>query len=454
MQTIPAISVRLQNITTLNLDAIKNKTEKSEQAADDAMKLLITIVSFIFIVGLTFVINFPSVITNPIQKLTDSIREIGLKNFSHRIHIDSNDEFGEVANAFNEMAEKVEHFENSNLNQIIFEKSRAEAVINSLKDASIGIDKNDIVLFANDQAMQLLGITAEDIIGINIAVISKRNDLFRFLLEEKNNLPFKIVVGDRENYFVKELIEIDQANAKSRVIVLKNITSFKELDVAKNNFIATISHELKTPLASSDLGLKLLTDERTGTLSPEQQELIKNLRLDNQRMLRILSELLNMSQVEAGKILMDLGEVDVYELADNAIEGGYTAANAKQIIIKKDFGANIGKVKADPEKTGWVLNNLLSNAIKHAPSDSIISLKIRELVTTIEFSVIDKGPGIPEEYIPRVFDRFFKVPGSASGGTGLGLAISKEFIEAEGGMIWIKSEIGSGTEFGFRLPKI
>src|SRR4030095_16352938 len=129
-----------------------------------------------------------------------------------------------------------------------------------------------------------------------------RNDLFKYLLTEKTNIPFKIVVDTKENYFTKEVIEIPQENSKSTVIVVKNITSFKELDVAKTNFIATISHELKTPLASSDFSLKLLEDERNGELNPEQKELVKNIKSDNQRLLRILSELLDLSQVESGRI--------------------------------------------------------------------------------------------------------------------------------------------------------
>lgn len=128
---VDKISFELQHILLLNMAAIKNKNEVAEKSAEDAMTFLITIVAFIFIIGLTFTYNFPSILTNPIQKLTTAIKEIGHKNYSHRIHVDSKDEFGQLANAFNEMAERLEYFESSNLNKIIFEKARAEAVINS-----------------------------------------------------------------------------------------------------------------------------------------------------------------------------------------------------------------------------------------------------------------------------------------------------------------------------------
>src|SRR5205814_7590754 len=117
----------------------------------------------------------------------------------------------------------------------------AEAVINSLKDASIGIDRNSIILFANNQALQLLGVGAKDVVGRPASEVAERNDLFRFLLNEKNNIPFKVIVDGKENYFSKEIIDVQQEDARNTVIVVKNITSFKELDVAKTNFIATVS---------------------------------------------------------------------------------------------------------------------------------------------------------------------------------------------------------------------
>ena len=442
----------IQRILALNMSAIEIKNKKAGNTADQALTYISFLAAVIFLIGFTFSFNFPSVLTTPINSLTEGIQEISKKNYRHRIHLERKDEFGQMADAFNDMAERLEYFENSNLNKIIFEKARAEAVINSLKEASIGIDKNDIILFANDQALQLLGIQAKDIIGKPVGEISKRNDLLRFLLEEKGSVPFKIVVDNRENYFTKEIMDIAQDGSNSKVIVLRNITSFKELDVAKTNFIATISHELKTPLASSDFSLKLLEDERVGKLSGEQKELLQNLKQDNQRMLRILSELLNMAQVEAGRIQLDISEVNPLNIADNAINTVLNTAKEKNIAIRKNYQENLGKIKADAEKTGWVLNNFLTNAIKHSSNDSTITVSIRKSGSDIEFSVLDQGQGIPSEYLAKVFDRFFKVPGSKAGGTGLGLAISKEFIEAEGGQIWVKSEIGSGSTFGFSLP--
>lgn len=445
---------QLHFILNTNMNAIERKNSRTETKAENALTLISLIAGIIFLVAFTFSFNFPSVLTGPIRKLTEAIQEISRKNYKYRIHIKNKDEFGQMADAFNAMAERLEYFESSNLNKLMFEKSRAEAVINSLKDASIGIDKNSIILFANNQALQLLGLEAKDIVSRPSTDVADRNDLFRFLLNEKNNIPFKIVVDGKENYFTKEIIEVQQEEARNTVIVVRNITSFKELDVAKTNFIATVSHELKTPLASSDFSLKLLEDGRNGKLTKDQKDLVHHLKQDNQRMLRILSELLNMSQVEAGKIQLEIRSVKPASIVNNAINAVNAAAREKEIHFERHIDEELPSVRADAEKTGWVLNNFLSNAIKYSSAGGKIFVSIKLVDGSLQFSVKDEGTGIPEEYLPKIFERFFKVPGSNKTGTGLGLAISKEFIEAEGGKIWVKSKPGEGSEFGFDLPVV
>lgn len=444
---------QLQTILSLNMQAIQQKSENSEAASEKAVTIIITSVAIILLVGFTFSVNFPSILTDPISKLTEAINEISRKNYHHRIYIQSKDEFGQLANSFNEMAERLEYFESSNVAKLIFEKSRAEAVINSLKDASIGIDKNDTILFANEQALQLLGVAAKEVVGIKSAVLAGRNDLFRFLLEEKTNNPFKVIIENRENYFLKETIEIEQESTSAKLIVLKNITSFKELDVAKTNFIATISHELKTPLASSDFSIKLLNDERIGKLTPEQKELINNLSTDNQRMVRILSELLNLAQIETGRIQLKNQPVTISKVVEESVTAVAAAAKEKTVQIQQSIPSGIPEMEGDPDKIVWILNNLLTNAIKFSPPDDSILLQVVQTPTAIEFSVKDHGPGIEASLQARIFERFYQVPGQSSQkGSGIGLAICKEMVEAMGGTIWVKSKMGEGSTFGFTLP--
>jgi two-component system, NtrC family, sensor histidine kinase KinB len=450
-QTRKEIETKLQSILALNMQAIQRKSTSAKKTAEDALAIIIAIAGCVFIIALTFLVNFPSVITNPINSFTEAIIEIANKNYSYRIHINNKDEFGKLAGAFNNMAERLQYFESSNLNKLLFQKSRAEAVINSLKDASVGLDKNNIILFANEQALQLLNLRNEDMVGNKADKVAQKNDLFKFLLESNSGTPFKIVIQNHENYFIKETIEIDQPDTQSKVIVVKNITSFKELDEAKTNFIATVSHELKTPLAASDFSLRLLEDARTGELSLEQKELITNLKQDNQRMLKILSELLNMSQLEAGKIQLNFIQTNPKNIIDKAIHAVETNAREKNISVKTYTEDNLPNINADEDKTIWVLNNFLTNAIKYSPENNQVEISVYQQENNIIFSVKDYGKGIAKEYQSKLFDRYFKVPGSNEKGTGLGLAISKDFIEAQGGKIWVESEPGKGSVFSFTL---
>ncbi len=442
----------ISNIMRVNLQAIDNKNQNVQASAQRAKTIITICLTICLLLGFTFLFNFPSLVASPVAKLTVGIKAIANKNYSERIHLNRKDEFGDLANAFNSMAERLDEYEHSNLSKIMFEKQRAETVINSLKDASIGIDNKGIVLFANQQALQLLNLKEQDIISLSQTEVQKRNDLFRFLINEQNSIPFKIVVEGKENYFTKEIIELTHDKQKAgQVIVLKNITPFKELDVAKTNFIATISHELKTPLASSDFSLKLLEDERVGTLTAEQKELVESLKDDNKRLLRILSELLDMSQVESGKIQLTLQAVQPWGLIDKAIGSLQNAAKQKNVIIQKQIAEGIPAVKADADKTTWVLNNFLTNAIRYSNKDAEVIISVQQRGNKVQLSVQDFGKGIQPQYQDKIFDRYFQVPGTKEG-TGLGLAICKEFIEAQEGKIWVESIFGKGTTFGFELP--
>lgn len=251
--SLPLLSEMQGNINYLisvNLQAIAKKSMASQEAAENAKVIITIIITACLLLGFTFIFNFPNWIAAPVTQLTDALNAISEKDYSQRIHLNRQDEFGKMADAFNVMAERLDEYEHSNLAKIMFEKQRAETVINSFKDASIGIDNKGILLFANSQALQLLNLKESDIVGRSQDDVKKENDLFRFLIENESKTPFKIVLQDRENYFTKDSIEITGRGERlGKLIILENITPYKEMDVAKTNFIATISHELKTPLA-------------------------------------------------------------------------------------------------------------------------------------------------------------------------------------------------------------
>lgn len=238
------------------------------------------------------------------------------------------------------------------------------------------------------------------------------------------------------------------------MILLKNITQFQELDLAKTNFIATISHELKTPIASIKLSSKLLEDSRVGELNEEQKQLVNNIKDDSARLLKITSEGLNMAQVETGKIQLNFQKVDAKDIVQYAVDSLKFQSDEKHIKLELNMKSDLPKVKADLEKTAWVLVNLLSNAIRYSPENQTVKISFIEKENMLEFSVQDFGKGIDTIYQDKIFDKFFQVLGSNKNGTGLGLAIAKEFIVVQNGKIDITSALGKGTTFYFQIPKV
>jgi signal transduction histidine kinase len=329
-------------------------------------------------------------------------------------------------------------------------------VINTLQDASFGIGKDGKVLFANEQALSILGLPAAEIIDKKADEVAGRNDLFRYIVREENAAPFKIVLNGRESYFIKEKNDITiQQDVVGKVFTIRNITSFREKDVAKTNFLATISHELKTPLASTDIGLKLLEQERAGSLNPGQKEIVSDLQKDNQRLLKLVSELLDLSQAETGNINLNITSVPVQTLLGMAMNAMKQAAAERGVQLSLLPGSDQTTIMADQEKAAWVVMNLLSNAVKFSPEGEKVSINVTETEKDVKISIADKGPGIPLEYHARIFERFFKVPGSQQfhKGTGLGLSISKEFMQAMGGSISLMSQPGSGSTFLLTFSK-
>ncbi len=442
----------LQNINDLNQQAIIRKNDVAKKTADNAIFWLTLIFVLAGLITFSFVVNFPSVISTPIRALNEGISEIAGKNYSKRIYLKQHDEFGELANAFNSMAEKLDDYERSNLAQVRFEKSRIETIINQMKDGIIGFDSKKKILFLNAVAEKLLGVKEAEVLGKYSADVAVNNDLMRTLLQKDEKKELKIYADGKESYFNKDVLNVINNNeVVGQVIVLRNITPFHELNEAKTNFIATVSHELKTPISSIKMSAKLLSDNRVGNLNEEQTELIKSISDDSERLLKITSELLNMSQVETGNIQLKLQPVAPAAIVKQALEAVQFKAQQKQVVIKINADENLPLVNADLEKTAWVLINFLTNAIKFSPQNSAAEINIARKNKSVEFLVKDHGKGIEEKYLPKIFDRYFKVPGSSKTGTGLGLAISKEFIEAQGGSIMVQSEIGSGSSFSFLL---
>ncbi len=447
-------------IQQLNMKAILKKNVHTQNTSDKASTYLIFISTFCMLGAFTFIINFPGYIANPITQLTNSIKSIANKNYEERLQFDRKDEFEELAEAFNQMAEKLDEYEHSNLAKILFEKKRIETIINRMSDPVIGLDESNKIIFANDQATEILNVKRNDIIDHYAPDIALNNDLFRNLIkqvDQKESSLVKAVVQGKENYFTKETINVTLLPTGEKdkleigkVILLKNITSYKELDLAKTNFIATISHELKTPIASLQMGVKLLQDTRVGPLNEEQTNIANTLRDEVTRISNITNELLDLSQVETGNIKLNIKKAEPSDIVNLALEAVKFQAERKHVSIDSKIPENSTPIIADVDKTTWVLVNLLTNAIRYSPENGNVKVRCDSKEGSVIFSVQDDGPGIDPKYVSRIFEKFYQVPGTPSG-TGLGLAISKEFIEAQGGTIAVTSEVGRGSVFSFQM---
>lgn len=448
-------------IQQLNMKAIKQKSEAAAEEASKATKYLVIVATVVGVLAFIIILNFPGYVADPIVQLASSIKAIANKDYEERLHFSRKDEFEELAVAFNQMAEKLDEYEHSNLANILFQKKRIETIINRMTDPVIGLDEKRFVVFANEKSLQLLNLPKEKVIGRYSPDVALENDLLRKLIRqeeinEKANL-LKIIINGKENYFSKEIIDIHYTPTGEKenihvgqVILLKNITQYKELDLAKTNFIATISHELKTPIASLQMCAQLISDPRVGELNEEQQKIVHSLNDETKRLSKLVNELLDLSQVETGNVKLSLGSVSPIKLVEQAVDSVKLQAERNNIKIEIDIPDELPTVKADLEKTTWVLIKL-TNAIRYTPENGKIEISVEQKEDHVYFSIQDFGPGIEDKYLSRIFDKFFQVPGTSKG-TGLGLAISKEFVEAQGGVITLKSKYGYGSTFIVALP--
>ncbi len=475
---LPRLRQALFRIQDLNMQAIVRKNDAAADSARTATLVIGLLGTFCVLIAFSFVVNFPSYIAGPLRQLTDSIRAVTNRNYNARMLVRSQDEFGEVAAAFNGMVDKLDEYENSNLAKILFEKRRIETIIANLRDAVVGLDAKNLILFANPVALNLLNLKEADLVGRYAPDVALKNDLLRRLLSPpRDERVLKIFANDRESFFVREAFDVEAEEEtglrlpdgngegiqklmppkKTRigqVILLKNVTEYHDLDAAKTNFLATVSHELKTPISGLKMSLKLLDDARVGTLNDEQRELLTHASDDAERLLTITGELLNLTQVESGQIQLQLHDVRPADLVGVATDSLRVLAEQKRVRFNLDVPGTLPTVRADPDKASWVLVNFLSNAVRHSPDDRPIDISAKVVKKFVEFTVRDHGPGVRPEHQARVFDRYFRAPGvqGQPSGTGLGLAISKEFIQALGGEIGLDTAVSPGAAFYFRLP--
>ena len=459
--------ILLVTLSVVNLQ-ILTATEPDSPAAMPGLEralLWISVTGGICILtGLILLYWLPRSISKPIKELKEGILEIANHNYEKRLDMSDNEEFREVADSFNRMAERLTEYRASTLSDILSAKKFIEAIVNSINDPIIGLNTEREVLFINDEALSILNMKRENVIRKSAEELSLKNDLLRRLIRElvtpsDQKEALKIYADNKESYFKVSYVPIINTEAEKGeprklgdVILLKNITEFKELDSAKTTFISTISHELKTPITSIRGYVELL--ESGMALNEETtHDFLKRIKKEAMRMTSLVDDILMISRLESRGAKTEIVTIQVADLLEETVSSLATQAAERGVVIHKQFESFA--IRADLRQMNELCMNLIGNAVKYNNTDGEIWVEARRENTDFVLTVRDSGVGIPQESLNRIFERFYRVDKGRSrkqGGTGLGLAIVKHVVNYYHGTVRVESEIGKGSTFTVRLP--
>jgi signal transduction histidine kinase len=382
------------------------------------------------------------------------------------------DELGELAGAFNEMARTIRAFRQAGTARLLRAQRTAQATIDSFPDPVVVVDPAGAVERANPAARRVLnlGVAASEgnpngggqtpapwlpppqLREALAEVLSGRVDRKPLGLEqaltcrdegqERSFLPHVLAIRDEDRGLL------------GAAVVLTDVTRFRLLDQLKSDMVSTVSHELKTPLTGVQMTVHLLLEEVVGPLNSKQVELLLAARQDSDRLLAIINDLLDLTRIEQGRVRLDLRPVAPADLVAGAVDRSEARARDSGVELKGSVAFGLPPVSVDADRVGHVFDNLVGNALAHTPRGGSVTLSAKvDGSDSVEFEVADTGEGIAPEHLDRVFEKFYRAPGSKSpGGAGLGLAIAREIVEAHGGRIGAESQPGRGARFVFHLP--
>lgn len=477
-----ASQARLRQLThrvvALNLTALARKNGQAMHTAAQAKNYLLLFSVLSALVGLMLVGSVPQAAVGGLRKLAASLDHATRTDFAATVPIESSDEVGQVTAAFNRLLVHVQDVRNHSLADVVTERNRTSGLVQTLGEPIFLLDPSRRLLVANPAACALLGLPESRILGRPAAELAHDNPVFAQLLapallpvaqRPAGPQPFSVVgaAGTPAHYqlAVHEAVAFnearDQMEAVGTVLALRNVSAFRQLDQTKSDFLATAAHELKTPLSSINFNLKLLHDPRVGDLNAGQQQIVATIKEENQRLLRLVGELLTVARLDVGQgIALDPRPLAVADLVAAATTPLRLQLRARHLTLDTQLPANLPAIRADHEKTAWVLLNLLVNAVRYSPEQGHILLSAAPTPNqrAVRVQVRDHGPGIAAQDQQRIFERFAQGPaptpsGAADGhGTGLGLSISREFIVNQGGELGVESTAGQGSTFFFTLP--
>jgi signal transduction histidine kinase len=460
------VEAAADRILAINQDAMVRKSERADRSAARAQDIITAEVLVGALLGLFATTWLTDRLLRPLGVVGAAVRRFGQGDLHARARIGGRDEIAALATEFNTMADHLERYRASSLGELLQAQQGSQAAIDALPDPVILLDAEGQLQGVNAAAAEVLAIDPETPGKAFEAVDPRVRGVIERLRTHVTGgrgpyLPKGFEEAVRVGTGVSERILLPRAapiygesgSVSGAAVVLQDVTRLFRFDELKNNLVATVAHEFRTPLTSLRMAIHLCLDETVGSLSEKQADLLYAARDDCERLQTIIDDVLNLSRIESGRIDLQRRRVDPQALIDLAIDVHRTAAEQARVTVLKTVAPGSPEAFADPDRVHLVFTNLLSNAIRHSPPGSEVLLGARpDGAGFLRFEVTDHGPGIPAEHQAGLFEKFFRVPGSPEGGSGLGLFIARGIVQAHGGQIGLLSTPGGGATFWFTVP--
>ncbi len=428
---------------------------------------MVIIGSAAIIIGIGFSFILSNLLVRPVRQMKEATQKISEGNYDIDISISSSDELGGLANEFNAMVKRLRAYRDLNIDQIMAEKRKSDAIIRSIDDGIVVVDNEFRVTDMNPTAVKALNIESGQIRNKHFLEVVKNEMLFNYVkqsvetgqppsIEERKTI-FTVEQGEKQHHYQFSITPVrgKPGSLLGVVLLLRDVTRLAELDRLKSEFVMTASHELRTPLTSIGMSIKLLLERTMEKLDEKDRQLLLAAHEDLQRLKTLVSNLLDLSKIEAGKMEMEFENISLHTLCQNAAGILENQIAEKHIHLTVEVPQNLPDVKADTNKITWVLTNLITNALRYTESGGSIRLWADHHGPYVHVSVSDNGSGIPLEAQSKIFDKFVQIKSDKIlGGSGLGLTICKEIVRAHGGTIWVDSTPGEGSTFTFTLPAV
>ncbi|MDB9537492.1 ATP-binding protein [Dolichospermum planctonicum CS-1226] len=435
---------------------------------DVTLAVFITIWVMVILAG---VINALT-ITKPIKELLVGVKQIAAGNFKQRINIPLGGELGELILSFNEMAERLERYEEQNIEELTAEKAKLETLVSTIADGAVLIDNNMQVILVNPTARRIFNWENMDVVGNNILCYlpqSVQMEISRTLYEmaagECESAEFRIPLKQPSQRTVRILLttvlNLQRESIKGIAITVQDITREVELNEAKSQFISNISHELRTPLFNIKTYIETLHDYGEDLGIEERQEFLQTVNNETDRLTRLVNDVLDLSKLESGRTY-NFDKVDLPQALEQTLRTYQLNAKDKGVELFQELTPNLPLVLGNYDLLLQVFGNLIGNALKFTPAGGKVVIRAYQLDDNsnsqhqpgkVRIEIGDTGIGIAPEDQQAIFDRFFRVENRVHTleGTGLGLSIVRNIIDRHHSQVNLVSEVGIGTTFWFDL---